>query len=153
MVLGDNSGQRVDGVRVTRVETFEEFAAGVRLTGLAFSMSAEEIAGTEAQLDDLWKDYLASDANQRWNAYLDGELVGTAGATSGDGGMNLFGGAVHPNGRGHGVYRALVQARWESAVEQGNPWLTVQAGRMSRPILERLGFSIVAEMPTYLDQF
>ena len=45
--------------------------------------------------------------------------------------------------RGRGAYRALVRARWDVAVERGTPALTVSAGAMSRPILERLGFVTV----------
>ena len=53
--------------------------------------------------------------------------------------------------RGRGVYRSLVQARWDWAVELGTPALTVQAGRMSRPILERLGFEFVEPVRVYVD--
>ena len=31
--------------------------------------------------------------------------------------------------------------------------MTVQAGRMSRPVLERLGFEFIAQMPMYVDIF
>ena len=55
--------------------------------------------------------------------------------------------------RGHGVYRALIAKRWELAVERGTPALTVQAGRMSRPILERVGFQFVAPVKIYADAF
>jgi GNAT superfamily N-acetyltransferase len=55
----------------------------------------------------------------------------------------LAGGGTRPDRRGRGAYRALVRARWDAAVERGTPALTVGAGAMSRPILERLGFAIV----------
>jgi hypothetical protein len=42
--------------------------------------------------------------------------------------------------RGRGAYRALLAARWIEAVGLGKPALVIQAGAMSRPILERSGF-------------
>src|SRR5580698_1153178 len=50
-------------------------------------------------------------------ARLDGHVVGTAAAVIGDAGLNLFGGSVLQEARGRGVYRALIQARWDFAVE------------------------------------
>jgi GNAT superfamily N-acetyltransferase len=85
-------------------------------------------------------------------AFLDGQAAGSAYALCGDSGLNLFGGAVREQVRGRGVYRALVQARWEYALERRRPALTVQAGRMSRPVLERLGFSAVGTVSVYVDE-
>ena len=61
--------------------------------------------------------------------------------------MNLFGGSVVAEARGRGVYRALTLARWDLAVAQGTPALTIQAGRMSKPIAERLGFQLIDTNP------
>jgi len=69
----------------------------------------------------------------------------------GDAGLNLFGGSVLPEARGRGVYRALIQARWDLAVANGTSCLTVQAGRMSRPIVERAGFEFLAPVRVYVD--
>jgi GNAT superfamily N-acetyltransferase len=63
----------------------------------------------------------------------------------------LGGGAVLPQYRGRGVYRALVASRWEAAVEMGKPALTVHAGAMSRPILERCGFEEVCRVEVLAD--
>jgi len=84
-------------------------------------------------------------------ARIGDEIVGTATATFGAAGINLFGGAVLPTGRGRGVYRALTLARWGEAVERGRPALTVQAERMSMPILSKLGFTKVGEVRIYVD--
>jgi hypothetical protein len=46
-----------------------------------------------------------------------------------------------------------VTTRWKLAVGRGTPALTVQAARMSRPVLERLGFEFIAQMPMYIDEF
>src|SRR5207253_3301715 len=63
----------------------------------------------------------------------------------------LAGGGTLPDHRGRGAYTALVRARWEAAAERGTPVLTVGAGTMSRPTLERLGFSIVGWEDCLLD--
>jgi len=79
-------------------------------------------------------------------------VVGTSYAGFGAAGVNLFGGSVLPGARGRGVYRELVRARWQAAVDRGTPALTVQAGRMSRPICERLGFGYLASVRVFVDE-
>jgi GNAT superfamily N-acetyltransferase len=79
-------------------------------------------------------------------------VVGAASGVLGAAGVNLIGGCVLEDARGHGIYRALTIARWELAVARGTPALTIQAGRMSRPIVERLGFKFIAAIPIYIDQ-
>lgn len=76
-------------------------------------------------------------------AELDGEPVGAAWSsfTPGSPFVGLFGGATVPEARGRGLYRALVAARLREAAARGARVATVDAGPMSRPILERLGFS------------
>lgn len=54
--------------------------------------------------------------------------------------------------KGCGVYRALVRARWDEAVRRGTPALVVQAGKMSRPILERLQFERRTEVHILIDE-
>jgi GNAT superfamily N-acetyltransferase len=83
---------------------------------------------------------------------IDGEVVSFAVAQFGRTAVYLAGGATRPDRRGRGAYRALVRARWDAAVEQGIPALTVGAGAMSRPILERLGFSIVGWTDRLVDE-
>jgi GNAT superfamily N-acetyltransferase len=67
------------------------------------------------------------------------------------GAVALLGGAVLPACRGRGVYRALVHARWLHAAARGTPLLVVQAGRMSRPVLEGLGFRGHGELHLFMD--
>ena len=54
--------------------------------------------------------------------------------------LGLWGGATVPEHRGRGLYRALVAARVRAARALGYRYATVDAGPMSAPILERLGF-------------
>jgi len=60
--------------------------------------------------------------------------------TAGSPFLGLFGGSSLPEHRGRGHYRALVAARARHALAHGARALTVDAGPMSAPILERLGF-------------
>ncbi len=81
------------------------------------------------------------------------EIVAFAGARFGRSTVYLGGSGTRPDKRGRGAYTALVRARWDAAVERGTPVLTVGAGAMSRPILERLGFSIVGWTDNLVDDF
>jgi GNAT superfamily N-acetyltransferase len=146
-----NGGEEVD---VAVAESFDAFADGTRVELAAFDVPPEGRAKMEAELEARFAEY-QTPANpfRRWNARLEGRVVGTAGAVLGDAGANLFGGGVLADARGRGVYRALVNARWNLAVQRGTPALTVQAGRMSRPVLERLGFEFIDAMQMYVDDF
>jgi hypothetical protein len=45
-----------------------------------------------------------------------------------------------------------VRARWDDAVRHDSRLLLVQAGRMSSPILARLGFERVGRVQTLIDR-
>jgi predicted GNAT superfamily acetyltransferase len=66
--------------------------------------------------------------------------------------MVLSGGATRPEARGRGAYRALVRARWDEAVRRGHPQLVAQASKMSRPVLERVGFRPVGTVTLFADR-
>jgi GNAT superfamily N-acetyltransferase len=57
---------------------------------------------------------------------------------------SLWGGSVLENYRGRGVYGALLAARAREARERGRRFLMIDAGPMSRPIVESMGFIAVA---------
>ena len=86
-------------------------------------------------------------------ASIDGRPVGRATGAFSAYGVTLFGGATLPEARGRGVYRALVHARLEDAAARGTPVAVTQAGRESRPILERLGFREVCRIRILIDEF
>jgi GNAT superfamily N-acetyltransferase len=141
-------GDRVGGVEVRMTETWEDFRDGSRVVEKAFGMPVV----TDDELRARYDEYRHPDNPGRgFVALIDGRVVGTSYAAFGHAGVNLFGGAVLPDARGRGVYRALVQARWEAAAARGTPALTVQAGRMSRPICERLGFVFLAPVRVFVD--
>jgi GNAT superfamily N-acetyltransferase len=61
----------------------------------------------------------------------------------------LFGGSTLPQHRNRGLYTALLQARAAEASRRGYLFLTVDAGEMSRPILERRGFIALTTATEY----
>ncbi len=89
---------------------------------------------------------------RRYLAFAGGQAVAAADAIFVDGAVVLCGGATLPEARGKGAYRALLAARWRDALARGTPLLVVQAGSMSRPILERLGFETVAWIQVMVDR-
>jgi len=57
---------------------------------------------------------------------------------------SLWGGGTLPEWRGRGVFRSVVAYRARLAAERGYRYLQVDASDDSRPILERLGFVVLA---------
>ncbi len=151
-LLEPPAGEGGDGVAVKETETYEEFVAALYILLDAFAvpepMRAEAIQGFPQR----WETYcLPGNPGRQYIASIDGRIVGTANAALGAAGVNLFGGSVDADARGRGVYRALTVARWHAAVARGTAALTVQAGRMSKPIVEKLGFRDVAPVRVYVD--
>lgn len=141
-----------ESVETKRVESFEEYHAAAHVSMEAFAMPAAMRAEIETELPRRYEEVQHPDhPGRNFVALIDGRVVGGASAVLADAGVNLFGGSVHPDARGRGVYGALVRARWELAVERGTPALTIQAGRMSRPIAEHLGFTLVAPARLFVD--
>lgn len=62
----------------------------------------------------------------------------------------MFGGGTMPAHRGHGAYRALVEARVQAARAAGLKYLSTEARDTSRPILERLGFTPAGRETTWV---
>ena len=129
---------------------FDEFRAAQRVAEEAFG---GDVGMDDEQLRARYEEQLATGAWKTFVALLDSEIVASASSTYVEGAVTLNGGAVLPRARGRGAYRALVAARWADAVERGTPALVTQAGAMSKPILERLGFRSVAEITILLDEF
>ena len=53
---------------------------------------------------------------------------------------NLYGGSTVPEQRGRGLYTALLAVRTQEALRRGCRYLTIEAGEMSGPIVQRHGF-------------
>lgn len=148
MVLRHVALEAPDGVSARRVASVEELAKAREVQRIAFG-DLTPVAPGEVERDFAREGVDGS----TFVAFVDGELVAAAYAAHTAHGSLLFGGATLPSARGRGAYRALVAARAEEAVMRGAPALVTHAGRMSRPILERLGFERVARIDRLLDVF
>jgi GNAT superfamily N-acetyltransferase len=134
----------VDGVDVRRVESLEDMLATLAVDWQVWNTPQEERDAQERRQIEHWEAACAAGAAHHFAAFLDGRRVGFARSVYTESAVVLLGGAVLPEARGNGVYRALVRARWEDALARGTPTLVVQAGAMSGPVLERLGFVATA---------
>ena len=63
---------------------------------------------------------------------------------------SLWGGGTLPAWRGRGVFRSLVAYRARLARDRGYRYLQVDASEDSRPILERLGFTVLARTTPFV---
>jgi GNAT superfamily N-acetyltransferase len=145
-------GTPAPGVSVRAVESLEELATATEIAGEAAGMSAQDRMTMRGDTAGRFEMHKRGDG-RTYLAFVDGEPVGMGRGGFQEAGMSLSGGAVLPHARGRGAYRALIDARWRDAVCRGTPALTVQAGAMSRPILERLGFVTVATLQVLCDRF
>jgi GNAT superfamily N-acetyltransferase len=141
----------VEGIEARPVETFEEYAATRELGWDLLGMSEDERDEARARLRAAWNDYQAVDSLS-FAAFVDGRVVATGGVQFTPYGAYLAGGSTHPDYRRRGCYRALVRARWDAAAARETPLLAVQAGAMSKPILERLGFRQIATVHALVDR-
>jgi hypothetical protein len=145
MVLDSEPPPIPANIDVRRAETTEEHATSERIAHRCFGMddpTDEEIESSRGR-----------GRSRRYLARIQGTDVATATATFTPHGVVLNAGSTLPEARRRGAYRALVRARWDDAVAAGTPVLITQAGRMSLPILERLGFRSVCEIQVLLDEF
>ena len=135
-----------------RVRSFGEFAAANEVTLEAFGSSEHRREAVRGGLEDDWRREQQEAHTACFAAFLGDEIVGFARSVYFDDAVLLVGGSVRPDARGRGAYRALVRARWDDAVARGTPALFVHAGKMSRPILERVGFVPMFEFRILLDE-
>jgi GNAT superfamily N-acetyltransferase len=150
MVLVDEPPAADPAVTARAVLSIEELRAAVELGLEAFGDAEWRREIALANIADDWE--REGQLIRNFLAFVDGEPVGSARtAYLEQGAVLLISGAVLERARGRGAYRALVRARWDDAAERGTPALIVHAGRMSRPILERLGFQAVAEIDVLED--
>jgi hypothetical protein len=139
-------------VEITRVETLDDFLAAQEIDLITVGVPADERArmleGNRAQWDVVRDQGIL----QAYLARIDGRPVAFARAAYGAAGVALLGGGTLEAERGNGYYTALVHARWRDAVERGTPLLCTQAGAMSGPILEGLGFERLGKIRVLVDR-
>jgi hypothetical protein len=137
---------------VRRIETLADFMTAMEIDLEAWVVPAAERARRLERHRETWPAMHAQGTTVHYLAYVEGEPVAFARAIFTDFAVLLLGGATLRQARGHGVYTSLVHRRWHDAVERGTPALVVQAGAMSKPILERLGFERLGEIRLLLDR-
>ena len=129
------------GIEVRRVKTFEDFTASHQVQWDAFEVSEERRKLQGEHLRTEFDESLEHGTPVSFLALLDGKPGATGLAIPSDRGVFLIAGSTAPWARGRGLYRALVAARWDYAVERGTPALVTEAiVTTSYPILQRLGF-------------
>lgn len=139
----------VPGAVVSRVETLEEYIAAQEVQIAAFRPSAARVVEERANVARRW----AATPDLMHVVRLENTIVCAGACSPTPHGLALFGGATVPQARGRGAYRALINARWTEAVTLSTPALVTQAGSMSRPILQRLGFEALGHVHVLLDEF
>ncbi|HXH81184.1 MAG TPA: GNAT family N-acetyltransferase [Nocardioides sp.] len=89
---------------------------------------------------------------EAWIAEAEGDVVcaGRLEVVPGTDFAGLWGGATIEAWRGRGIYRALVSARAQSALDRGVRHLQSDCTPMSRPILERSGLSRVTTTTPFM---
>lgn len=142
-----------DGVRAHPIGTFDDFVAAARIANDAFELSEQDRKVFDEQQEALWAWEERFPGFRTFVAVAEGEVIGSASAIFGRNAVYLVGGSVRADRRGRGGYRALVRARWDAAEAGGTPALTVTAGAMSGPVLDRLGFVTVGEGVVLSDRF
>lgn len=143
MVLVSPPAPAPEGVVGRQVETVDEFVAGVAVANDAFDISERDRKVFAERQAEYWDWQQRYPNFKSFVAVVGEEIVGSASLIFGANAAFMVGGSVRADSRGRGAYRALVRARWDRAVERGTPALTVSAGAMSGPVLDRLGFTTV----------
>jgi hypothetical protein len=142
-----------EGITVDRIDTYKRYVAAKELQWDAFATPEDRRAKDRARLRADFEESQRVGIPLGFLAVLDGRPAGTAIAIPSDRGVFLIGGSTAEWARGRGVYRGLIRARWEYAVERGTPALVVQAvPDTSYPILKRLGFQEVCTIRRLQDR-
>ena len=132
------------GIEVHRIETYEDFVASREVQWDAFGTPEERRALQREHLRADFEESIEHGIPVGFLAVLDGKPGGTGLVIPSERGVFLIAGSTAPWARGRGLYRALVRARWDYAVERGTPALVTEAlVDTSYPILQRLGFTEV----------
>jgi predicted N-acetyltransferase YhbS len=141
LALTSQPPESAPGIEVRRVETYEDFAAARQVQWDAFEVPEARRELQRAHMRTEFEESIAHRTPLTFLATLDGKPAATGMAIPSDRGVFLVAGATATWARGRGLYRALVRARWDFAVERGTPALVTDAVvDTSYPILRRLGF-------------
>jgi hypothetical protein len=144
MTLTTEPPETPAGIDVRRVQTYDDFVASREVQWDAFATPEERREQQRPHMRNEFDEAMENGTPLTFIARLDGEPAATGMALPSARGVFLIAGSVAPWARGRGLYRALVRARWDYAVERGTPALVTEAlVETSYPILQRLGFTEV----------
>lgn len=118
------------------VQMKEAAAIQEKVYGESFDWLERELRENITVQPDFWSVYIAYVDNvpacAAWTTFPQGSTF-----------AGLWGGATLPEYRKMGLYTAVVATRAQEAIKRGYRFLTVDAGEMSRPILEKRGFQLL----------
>ena len=144
----------IDGLEMhDALATLEAFRSADLVNAAAFGDPQRGTTQEQMAAQERRRQHALAAGNRRvLLATVDGQPAASAGLTLYPPlGAFITGGAVMPQFRGRGIYRALLTARLEMAREAGVPGLGVWGGPMSAPILAKVGFEKVGWRRFYLD--
>jgi predicted GNAT family acetyltransferase len=139
-------------LEVTRVGTLDDFLVVQEIDLITMGVAPEQRISMAERSRARWDTVHDEGIVQTYLGRVDGRAVAFARSAYGTDGVALLGGGTLEPERGNGYYTALVHARWQDAVERGTPLLCTQAGKMSQPILERLGFEWLGAIRLLVDR-
>jgi len=151
MILDHEPPAGPPDITTRRVATFEDFRISSWIT--MADAPPEVWAATEAKLAETWEEVRDIDDRMGLLALIDGVPIANGQLVWLTNGLPYLAGAsTLAEYRGRGAFTALVRARWDEAVSHGMPLLLVQAGKMSQPILSRLGFESTGKITMLRDR-
>lgn len=155
-----------ESLMVGESSALEGLASDVPGVTIRETASGEDLDAIGALHSEVWQDdwgWIVDDLRDRATrlgphgirilvAEADGRVVSAAWIVMRESSpfAGLWGGSTLQEYRGRGIYRALVSRRAAIARARGFPYLQVDASEMSRPILERLGFSVLTTTTPYV---
>jgi acetyltransferase (GNAT) family protein len=132
------------GIEVRRVASFDDFVTSREVQWDAFKTPEDRREQQRPHMQNEFDESIEHGTPLTFLALLEGKPAATGMALPSERGVFLIAGSTAPWARGRGLYRALVRARWDYAVERGTPALVTEAlVDTSYPILQRLGFTEV----------
>lgn len=131
---------RATSVEVRVVDTYEDHLAAVEAAIEGFGFPEHDATDERRRARETFEAERTGGNVTRFLATVDGEPVASAHATYSPFGAYVGGVATIPAARGRGAMSAVIAASWADCVRRGAPALVCFGGRMSAPILERLGF-------------
>jgi ribosomal protein S18 acetylase RimI-like enzyme len=154
IMLGEAARLAIDvdlpeGVSVHRITQVADIRTMCAVTDEAFGDPF-----SQDRLQAILRRQALDDGMEIWVVEVDGSIVGGGRLESVAGSRfaGIWGGAVLPQWRGRGLYRALTAARARSALRMGKSLIHSDSNEYSRPVLERAGLIRVSTTTAYLWQ-